>query len=301
MTAHAPDRDDFWRFVAERDRIRLRREGGAPEPWTEDPTLRDYHFTNVHRSHDPGTRWIVRTCESRGWVDLPDVLFAAYVYRSLNRVSTFERHGFPWPDELCAATWTLRLDAARAAGDALGSGRHLTYWARLRTAVPTLLRERDAICAEVEPCLTGADVIRALQRFPLFVGVFLGTQVVADLAEIGASELRFGRDVSVPVSGGSRFGLGLATGTLTEDERARHAYADRTASGRRQRELASDPREARLFGELLASQPTSLSSRLFAVDLEHSLCEFARYWRLSQGDYTRQNYLKRRPHEGEDR
>lgn len=39
-------------FMQERERIRLRREAGAPFPWTKDPILRDFKFTNVQRKHD---------------------------------------------------------------------------------------------------------------------------------------------------------------------------------------------------------------------------------------------------------
>lgn len=289
----ADPRARFWAFVSERDAIWSRREGGQPEPWTSDPILRDYHFTNVHRHKDPGTRWIVDACERRGLVDLPDVLFAVYAYRSLNRVSTFETHGFPDRDAVCVATWSRRLDAARAAGASLGSGRHLTYWARLRTSLPWLVDHADEVADSLREAEDGVAAIRALMRYQLFVGVFLGVQVVGDLVTVPTDGLRFGRDTVFPVSAGSRFGLGLATGTLTKEEEERHAFADRTAAGRRQRDLSTGPEEARRMSDLLASQPTTLSEPLNYSDLEHSCCEYARYWRLQQGDFTRSNYLKR--------
>lgn len=287
------DSSAFWAFVLERDAIRVRRERGDPEPWTDDPILRDLHFTNVHRRRDPGTRWLVALCAERGWADLPEVLWASYAYRSLNRVSTFERLGFPWPDEACVGEWAARLDAARARGEALGSGRHLTYWARLRVALPWLTRELEPVADAVSRARTGADVVRALGEFPLAVGVFLGTQVTGDLAEVQPDGVGFGPDVSVPIAGGSRYGLRMIEGTLPPEERARGAYDERGAKGRRARELSEDPREEAAIVALLAEQPAALSDPLTRVDLEHSLCEFARYSRVASGDDTRLNYLRR--------
>jgi hypothetical protein len=46
----------FYAFIRERESIRLRREQGQPWPWTDDPILRQYKFTNVRREHDATSR-----------------------------------------------------------------------------------------------------------------------------------------------------------------------------------------------------------------------------------------------------
>lgn len=50
--------DMFTSFVVERHRVYRRRENGDPRPWTADPILREYKFTNVYRELDRVTRWI---------------------------------------------------------------------------------------------------------------------------------------------------------------------------------------------------------------------------------------------------
>lgn len=42
----------FFEYLTEREQIRLRKEADLPFPWTEDPILRAYKFTNVRRHHD---------------------------------------------------------------------------------------------------------------------------------------------------------------------------------------------------------------------------------------------------------
>jgi hypothetical protein len=48
--------DTLWAYIEERERIRLRKEAGEPFPWTEDPILRAFKFTNVRRIHDRTTQ-----------------------------------------------------------------------------------------------------------------------------------------------------------------------------------------------------------------------------------------------------
>jgi hypothetical protein len=46
----------FFSFMRERENVRLRKEAGDFFPWTDDPILRDFKFTNVHRHHDKTSR-----------------------------------------------------------------------------------------------------------------------------------------------------------------------------------------------------------------------------------------------------
>jgi hypothetical protein len=45
-------------YLNERESIRQKRERGEPGPWTTDPILSRYKFTNIMRSEDRTTRWL---------------------------------------------------------------------------------------------------------------------------------------------------------------------------------------------------------------------------------------------------
>jgi hypothetical protein len=47
---------EFYSYMQARERIRLNRKAGLPWPWTDDPILQTYKFTNVKRAHDRTTR-----------------------------------------------------------------------------------------------------------------------------------------------------------------------------------------------------------------------------------------------------
>lgn len=51
---------EFFAYLRERENVRLRKEAGDFFPWTSDPILREYKFTNVHRHHDKTSRELRR-------------------------------------------------------------------------------------------------------------------------------------------------------------------------------------------------------------------------------------------------
>jgi len=50
----------FVHYLNERESIRQKRESGLDGPWTTDPILNKYKFTNVLRKYDRTTRWLVK-------------------------------------------------------------------------------------------------------------------------------------------------------------------------------------------------------------------------------------------------
>lgn len=52
--------DTYWRFAAERQEVFFRRLSGSAPPWTEDPVLRAFRFTNVYRAADRVSQYLIR-------------------------------------------------------------------------------------------------------------------------------------------------------------------------------------------------------------------------------------------------
>lgn len=78
----------FWNFVVERQAIYYRRKVlNMPAPWTIDPVLNQYFFTNVYRELDKGTLFLIRNILRIQ--DDKDLLFAIMVYRLFNDIDTF--------------------------------------------------------------------------------------------------------------------------------------------------------------------------------------------------------------------
>jgi hypothetical protein len=77
----------FFRYARARHQIYLDRVAGLPEPWTKDPVLGRYRFTNVFRELDKTTVWFANNVRNP-LRDRPEVLLATVVFRLLNRIET---------------------------------------------------------------------------------------------------------------------------------------------------------------------------------------------------------------------
>ena len=76
--------EDFFEFARARHDIYLARQEGKPWPWTEDPALRDYFFTNIYRELDGTTVWFKENFRDEMAAD-PGVLFGTVAFRWFNR------------------------------------------------------------------------------------------------------------------------------------------------------------------------------------------------------------------------
>ena len=87
-----PAYDSYWRFAAERQHVFFRRLKRLPPPWTDDPILLTYKFTNAYRASDRVSQYLIRRVIYRD--DLPDdpaeVVFRVLLFKLFNRIETWE-------------------------------------------------------------------------------------------------------------------------------------------------------------------------------------------------------------------
>jgi len=84
--------DTYWRFAAERLAIYYRRLEDAQAPWTTDPILRTYRFTNTYRAADRVSQYLIsevqyhpeRSREPR------EVFFRTLLFKLFNKIDTWE-------------------------------------------------------------------------------------------------------------------------------------------------------------------------------------------------------------------
>ena len=83
--------DEFFAFARERHQIYLDRAAGKPEPWTDDPILGTYRFTNVFRELDRTTVWFRENVRDRLSELSPyKQVLGTILFRTLNRISSGE-------------------------------------------------------------------------------------------------------------------------------------------------------------------------------------------------------------------
>src|SRR5437773_1260012 len=82
--------ETLWRFAAERQEILFRRLRGDSEPWTCDPILSKYRFTNAYRVLDRVSQYLIKDIAYRGSQAPDEVFFRVLLFKFFNRIGTWE-------------------------------------------------------------------------------------------------------------------------------------------------------------------------------------------------------------------
>ncbi|HLH29730.1 MAG TPA: nucleotide kinase domain-containing protein, partial [Terriglobia bacterium] len=82
--------DTYWRFAAERQEIFFRRWKRQPPPWTSDPVLSEFKFTNAYRASDRVSQFLIRNVIYEGDPSEEEVFFRIILFKLFNKVETWQ-------------------------------------------------------------------------------------------------------------------------------------------------------------------------------------------------------------------
>jgi thymidylate kinase len=187
--------DSYWRFAVERQDIFFKRVLGARPPWTRDPVLSEYKFTNAYRASDRVSQYLIRHVIYRD--DLPtspdEVFFRIMLFKFFNKIETWEGlekalgaitledYSFPRYDRVLTKTMERGEAIYSAAyimpsgGQALGHDRkHRNHLALLERMVTESLPERLTEASSMQKAFS------LLRSYPS-IGDFLAYQYVTDI------------------------------------------------------------------------------------------------------------------------
>ncbi len=184
--------DSYWRFASERHQMFLRRLQGAAAPWTQDPVLHAFKFTNAFRVLDRVSQYLIREVIYDQKRDAADTLFRVLLFKIFNRIETWElfRRSF---GDISTRTfqedaWAQVLDAAMESGSRIYSAayimpsgpasirkarKHHMHLALLQELISTRFFQRIAAARSMDG---GYQQLRAIPGF----GPFLAFQYLID-------------------------------------------------------------------------------------------------------------------------
>ena len=84
-----PDYRPLWYWMREREAIRVKKEAGLPQPWSNDPILNSYRFCNVRREDDLVTKWIDQHIR-KSYADNPNLWLMLCIARQINWPPTLQ-------------------------------------------------------------------------------------------------------------------------------------------------------------------------------------------------------------------
>jgi thymidylate kinase len=184
--------DTYWRFAAERQEIFFRRVHHAPPPWTDDPVLLRFKFTNAYRASDRVSQFLIRNVIYVGSQRPEEVFFRIILFKLFNKIETWsllERElGVLGTTSFDLEAYDRVLSRAMSEGIAIYSGayimpsggrngetkKHRHHLKLLKTmlahGVPERVRETKRM----------RDVFELLRSYPM-IGDFLAYQYATDL------------------------------------------------------------------------------------------------------------------------
>lgn len=181
----------LWRFAAERHQIYLRRVVGQPHPWTSNPVLSTYKFTNAFRAADRVSQYLIRLiCQD---VDATEdtVFLRTLLFKVFNKTDTWEAiikgMGMPVATGFDYEKCGNLLDSLRQEGMPIYSGAYIMPSGG-RTGLPKHRMHLGLLRRMIEDHLPGklgetrslSEAYRLLLSYPT-LGPFLAFQYAIDL------------------------------------------------------------------------------------------------------------------------
>jgi len=79
----------YWKFAVERQAVFFRRLRGL-EPWTDDPIIKAFKFTNPYRASDRVSQYMIREVAYRGEQTCNEIFFRIILFKLFNKIETWE-------------------------------------------------------------------------------------------------------------------------------------------------------------------------------------------------------------------
>ena len=270
--------DSFWRFAAERQAVFFRKLEGEPPPWTEDPIIARYKFTNAYRASDRVSQYLIRHVIYEGDPSPEEVFFRTILFKIFNKIETWELlsaelgpitlEGFSYDryDQVLARAMAARspiYSAAYIMPSGKGAFGHREKHRNHLRLLETMMRDRVAY--RIADASSMKEAFEILRSYPT-IGDFLAYQYVTDL---NYSELCDFSETEFVVAGpGAKDGLRKCfsdRGGLTENDMIR------LVTERQELEFS----QRGLVFRSLWGRPLQL------IDCQNLFCEVSKYARVA--------------------
>jgi hypothetical protein len=261
---------EFFSWIVERTHIQRKKDRGDPWPWTEDPILQEYKFTNAFREKDRTTIWFRENIRDPLRYK-PEVYMATVIFRWFNLIETGET--------LLKHNLHIDWDPQKAYDVITPQDKWITGAYMIKS--PTSMNKVRGVCQTITNVWN--DRKRFLEKCPWsslqkmntwlegypFLGPFLAYELVTDLRHtyIGACA----KDINkwANAGPGAMRGLNRIYGRDLNYTSKRHNWCEEM------KEL--------LNFSVVPGVMRDVKEILELRDIEHSLCEFDKYERVRLG------------------
>lgn len=270
--------DTYWKFAAERQAVYFRRLSDPVGPWTHDPIIATYRFTNAYRAADRVSQYLIREVQyhPERSAEPDEVFFRTLLFKFFNKIETWEH----LERELGPISWRhFDFEATSAILDKVMSGGGRIYSAAYIMPAPKFGFKRkhanhlalisammkDKIPDRIRQLPALSDVYELLLRYS-GIGKFLAFQYAIDL---NYSSIIDHNEADFVIAGpGALDGLAKCFSSLGKcsPEEAIYWICDQQERAFCERDLDFEM----LYGR-----------RLQPIDCQNLLCEISKYARVA--------------------
>jgi hypothetical protein len=289
----------FYKFIFERQRIWHKRfmEHEDP-PWTDDTILAKYKYTNVYRELDRGTIWLMQNIMPEfGSVKvskkkLRNILWKICQYRLLNKIETFESIGLVGYKRYQRKShdgFFERLYVLRDSGVKVWTDAHITLQCNLKQDrlknfeyILDKLHSNipDLVDLLIDGCFIKDFFDRIKQEYGF--GPFISYEVTTDLSYANWNNID--QDEWANPGPGCQFGLKLIFPQMkTQEDFQNGMVLLRNNQPKVFKKYHLDFRSIWYNNKWLTLR-----------NIEHSLCEWGKYWKQSKGVGKARTIFKRK-------
>ncbi len=185
--------DTLWRFAVKRQEVFFRKLAGCPPPWTHDPIITRYKFTNAYRASDRVSQYLIRHVIYDGDQSLEEIFFRTILFKLFNKIETWELlkqelgtlnygdYSFEHYDEVLSGAISSRIRIYSAAY-IMPAGKSIFGHSRKHRNHLRLLElmMEDNVPHRVADTSSMKQAFEVLRSYPT-IGDFLAYQYVTDL------------------------------------------------------------------------------------------------------------------------
>jgi alpha-glutamyl/putrescinyl thymine pyrophosphorylase clade 1 len=281
--------DSYWKFAAERYRIYQRRLAGEPGPWTDDPILSAYKFTNVFRACDRVSQFLIKEViyNPEAPTNAEEVVFRILLFKLFNSIPAWEtlkaNFGTPTWKGFDEKAYGVELGQAKVKGFNIWNMAYVQNQ-NVFTHLPTKHERYLAllghmmstnVTGKLQAAKSYADAFRVLQSYPLHGKSFIAMQHLTDINY--SQVIDFDEDDFIVPGPGALDGMTKCFGYRPTERAASQII----------RQLVKD-QEA--WFDVYGLKPVRLMGerRLHAIDCQNLFCEIDKYSRVRHPQFNLQ-------------
>lgn len=280
----------YWKFATARQNIFFNRVEGDAFPWTDDPILKTYKFTNVYRASDRVSQFLIKSVIYNKLWDFEDTFFRVLLFKTFNRIRTWEylenRLGVISFKSFSVGTYISILNELAQLKEPIYSGAYImasgksSFHQNRKYANHIMLIDymmKGRLPFKIEAADTMKEIFDLLLDFPT-IGSFLAYQYTIDLNY--SEHFSFGENDFVKAGPGALSGIEKCFGTSSN---LNQEYVIRYMVDEQEKE----------FQRLGLEFKTLWGRPLQLIDCQNLFCEVDKYARLAHPEIISTQSRKR--------